>query len=234
MKNKYRGALKLMSRIMEVTGYSERTVWRIVAKKTELDGAAFTSPPKRYRRERKRIDPDHFDTEALQCTVHEFYFEKKYPTLDMLLVAVREKVIFSGERTALWKFLHKMGFKHKKVNDKQYIYEQARITVQRHEYLRRLRRNRCEHRPVAYLDETWANPHDGVEKMWVKDDPKAVGGTKCGIRKPSGKGSRLIILHAGSENGWVSDAAVVFQSKKSTSDFDEWFLDLLLPNINIV
>ena len=75
----------------------------------------------------------------------------------------------------------------------------------------------------------------------MEDDPKAVGGTKGGIRKPSGKGSRLIILHAGSENGWVSDAALVFQSKKATVDyhdemtsehFEEWFHDSLLPNIS--
>ena len=58
-------------------------------------------------------------------TVHE-----KYPTLDTLLVAVREKGSFTGERTTLWKILCKMGFKHKKVNDKRYIYEQARIIVQ--------------------------------------------------------------------------------------------------------
>ena len=79
-----------------------------------------------------------------------------------------------------------------------------------------------------------------VEKMWGEDDPKAIGGTKDGIRKPSGKGSRLIILHAGSENGWVSDAVLVFQSKKVTGDyhdemmsehFGEWFHDSLLPNI---
>ena len=238
-KNKYRGALKLMSRTAEATGYSNRTVRRIVTEKTELEGAAFTSLPKRYRRERKRIDPDQFDTEALRRSVHEFYREKKYPTLDMLLVAVREKGILSGERTTLWKILRKMGFKHKKVNDKWYIYEQAHIIVQRHKYLRRLRRNRREHKPVVYLDETWANARDGVEKMWVEDDPKAVGGTKGGIRKPSWKGSRLIILHAGSENGWVSDAVLVFQSEKATGDyhdemtsehFEEWFHDSLLPN----
>ena len=40
-KNKYRGALKLTSRTAEATGYSERTVRRIVAEKTELDGAVF-------------------------------------------------------------------------------------------------------------------------------------------------------------------------------------------------
>ena len=143
----------------------------------------------------------------------------------------------------LWKILRKMGFKHKKVNDKRYIYEQARIIVQRHKYLRRLRRNRREYKPVVYLDETWANVRDGVEKMWVEDDPKAVGGTKDGIRKPSGKGSRLIILHTGSENGWVSDATLVFQSKKATGDyhnemtsehFEEWCHDSLLPNSLIV
>ena len=165
VKNKYRGALKLTNRTAEATGYSERTVRRIVTEKTELEGAAFTSPAKCYRGERKRIDPDQFDTEVLRRTVHEFYREKKYPTLDMLLVAVREKRIFSGERTTLWKILRKMGFKHKKMNDKRYIYEQARIIVQRHKYLRRLRRNRREHKPVVYLDETWANACDGVEKM---------------------------------------------------------------------
>ena len=37
---------------------------------------------------------------------------------------------------------------------------------------------------------------------------------KGGIRKPSGKGSRLIILHAGSENRWINEADLVFQSKK--------------------
>ena len=91
-----------------------------------------------------------------------------------------------------------------------------------------------------YLDETWANARDGVEKMWVEGDPRAIGGRKGGIRKPSGKGSRLIILHAGSGSGWVHGAGLVFQSKKATGDyhneltsehFEECFNDSLMPNI---
>lgn len=39
------------------------------------------------------------------------------------------------------------------------------------------------------------------------------------FRRPSGKGKRLIVLHAGSENGWVSKAELVFESKKSTGDY---------------
>ena len=66
------------------------------------------------------------------------------------------------------------------------------------------------------------------------------GGTKGSIRKPSGKGSRLIILRAGGESGWVDRAALVFQNKKATGDyhdemtaehFEEWFHDTLMPNI---
>ena len=36
--------------------------------------------------------------EAVRRLVHDFYREKKYPTLDSLLLAAKEKGIFSGER----------------------------------------------------------------------------------------------------------------------------------------
>ena len=47
-------------------------------------------------------------------------------------------------------------------------------------------------------------------------------------------------MHAGSENEWINGADLVFQSKKATGDyhdemtsedFEEWFHDLLMPNI---
>ena len=69
---------------------------------------------------------------------------------------------------------------------------------------------------MVYLDETWANAHDGVEKMWVEDNPRTISGTKGGIRKLSGKCSRLTILHVGSENGQINSVDLVFQSKKAT------------------
>ena len=74
----------------------------------------------------------------------------------------------------------------------------------------------------------------------MEGDPRAIGGRKGAIRKPSGKGSRLIVLHAGSGSGWVHGADLVFQSKKATGDyhdeltsehFEEWFHDSLMPNI---
>ena len=135
----------------------------------QLNGtkSAFSSPAKRYKIDRKKIVMDDFDTEPLRSAVHEFYSEKKYPRMDSLLSTVKEKGIFSGERTTLWKvmrkmvFKYKVGFKYKKVKDKRYIYEQPRIIVWRHEYLRRLRRNWREGRPVIYLDETWGRENVG-------------------------------------------------------------------------
>ena len=90
-----------------------------------------------------------------------------------------------------------------RVNDRRHYYEQPRIIEQRHAYLRRKMNNRQENRPVVYLDKTWANAHDSKDCAWVERDD-ATGGTLGGMKKPPGKGARLIILGAGSESGWIS------------------------------
>ena len=110
---------------------------------------------------------------------------------------------------------------------------------QRHYYLRRMMTNRQENRPVVYLDETWANAHDGRDCAWVERDD-VTGGTLGGIKRPPGKGARLIILGAGGENGWIPNTTLIFRSKKNTGDyhdemtadhFEEWFGTKLLPNV---
>ena len=44
----------------------------------------------------------------------------------------------------------------------------------------------------------------------------AIGGTKRGMHKPTGKGKGLVILHASSEDRWIEGADLVFVSKKAT------------------
>ena len=146
--------------------------------------------------------------------------------------------IFSGKRTKLRELLKDMGFNYWKQDNRRYYYEQPRIIEQRHTYLRRVMQNRADKRPVIYLDETWANSHDGKDLAWVEDD-LVTGGTVGGVRCPPGKGTRLIILGAG-EMGWIPNTTLIFRSKKNTGDyhdemtgehFEEWFRDKLLPNI---
>ncbi|MFI5344677.1 MAG: transposase, partial [Chlamydiales bacterium] len=60
------------------------------------------------------------------------------------------------------------------------------------------------------------------------------------VGKPTGKGERLIIVNAISENGWIPNAKFVFRSAKKTDDyhsnmnwevFKDWFENKLLKNI---
>ena len=48
-KSKYRGSPKLTLKTAEATSYSEPTIRRIIAEKSEISGAAFASPPKRCK-----------------------------------------------------------------------------------------------------------------------------------------------------------------------------------------
>ena len=73
------------------TGYSRSTVQQIVAEKLVLEGDKFESPCKRYKVSRKQIVVDDFDAEALRRSVYEFYKDKKYPTLDSLLDAAKQR-----------------------------------------------------------------------------------------------------------------------------------------------
>ena len=71
-KTKNRVLPKLTHKTAEATGYGEHTVRRIVAEKSALSGAAFSSPAKRYKIDRKKVVMDDFDTEVLRNSVHEF------------------------------------------------------------------------------------------------------------------------------------------------------------------
>ena len=73
-----------------------------------------------------------------------------------------------------------------------------------------------------------------------RDD--VTSGTLGGIRRPPGKGVRLIILGAGSETGWIPNTTLIFRFKKNTGDYhdemtddhiEEWFATKLLPNVQL-
>ena len=82
-------------------------------------------------------------------------------------------------------------------------------------------RTKCqENRPVGYLDETWANAHNGKDCAWVERND-VTGGTLGSIRRPPGKGAWLIILGADSETGWIPNTTVIFRSKKNTGNYHD-------------
>ena len=98
------------------------------------------------------------------------YEEKRHLKLTSILYELKRAGLFEGERTVLRSVLREMGFRYKRINNKRHYFEQPQIIKQRHRYLRRVWRNRREMRPVVFLDETWANVHDGKDKAWIERD----------------------------------------------------------------
>lgn len=215
----------VVERTAAATGISVRSVRNIHKEMLSQDGTLLT-PLKRYSASRIRINIDEFDREIIR---RDFYARKEYPTIST--VQVKEECTFPGGMFCLWKVLHKMGFNYKKKDGKQFIYERGDILEQRHTYLQKILKRRGN-RTLTYMDETWVNAQHTNRYIWIDSDGK--GGWKV----PSGKGQRLIVVHAGSVEGWVEGADLVFQLKTNSADyhdemnsehFMEWFTEQLLP-----
>ncbi|KAG8227918.1 hypothetical protein J437_LFUL011846 [Ladona fulva] len=65
-------------------------------------------------------------------------------------------------------------------------------------------------------------------------------GLSTGLKRPTGRAPRFVILSAGNDQGFVENARLVYPAKKNTGDyhdemdsrrFEEWFKSQLLPNI---
>ena len=73
----------------------------------------------------------------------------------------------------------------------------------------------------------------------MRHGSRAFGGTEGGICEPSNKCSKVIILHAGSENGLMTQTLyfkarwqlVITIMEINSEHFEEWFHDQLMPNI---
>ncbi|CAH1987669.1 unnamed protein product [Acanthoscelides obtectus] len=130
------------------------------------------------------------------------------------------------------------GFQYKKLDKRMVIMESSRIVELRQEFLHKVKIYREQKRNLIYLDETWYDTHDVVQYGWVDDS------NKCILNAPCNRGKRIIILHAGSENGFIPNAlllsaknikesCVTDYHEDMTSDlFEKWIEQQLIPNIS--
>ena len=88
--------------------------------------------------------------------------------------------------------------------------------------------------PEVYPDESYISKNHSNDNTWYFEEDGLI------IGKPTGKGERLIIVNAITNDGWVPNARLVFKALKKTGDyhtnmnrdnFSEWFKEKLLRNI---
>jgi len=78
---------------------------------------------------------------------------------------------------------------------------------------------REEGRTIYYLDETWLNGSDCVDRVLMDKTVNSkhdafIKDLTTGPTNPTGKGKRLIIFHIGSDKGFLPDGLLCFESKK--------------------
>lgn len=143
---------------------------------------------------------------------------------------------FPYKETTLRMLLKKLGFRFRILNKRRVIMESCRIVAWRYRYLNRINCLRDTGYEIIFLDETWYDTHDVVKKGW--DD----GSCSCSLQAPASRGKRIMVLHAGSREGWVPNC--LYLSSKNIGDskadshdemnstvFENWFKNTLLRNL---
>ena len=88
----------------EAIGLSIRSVFNIHNRYIPWEGKLLT-PVKRYTTSRVYLNPDPFNKEVIQCTVHSSYTQRQNSTLTTILAKLKEDGVFRGDRFCLWKVL---------------------------------------------------------------------------------------------------------------------------------
>ena len=189
---------------------------------------------------------DDFDKGVVRRTIHDMYRKSEVVTMPKLHAALKEKDINASLSTVV-RIVKELGFRFsKKGSNRRFVSERQDIVSMRHSYLRKVRKFRQEGRHIVYLDETWLNTNHVIKGDWL-DYPStstSVFEPHCkghGRVVPTGKGTRLIILDAGSSQlGLIPGCGLIFESKTNSSDyhdemnkehFTEWFKDTLIPRL---
>lgn len=229
-----------LARTASATKVSQSTVKRICSKlnqqwetEDEHQKPVFHSPKKTQPATVTNFDD--FDQCVLRRTVLELYERKEIPTVSKITEILREKISYKGSVESLRKVLLKIGFKFSKIDGRKFLMERSDVALTRTRFLRQMRQCKQSFENYVYLDETWVNQNYTVGKCWIDtSSDKATG-----VNPPTGKGSRLIIVHAGTKEGFVPNARHIFQAKNdgdyhkqmNATVFQEWFETKLLPNI---
>lgn len=223
------GEIGAMKKTSEMSKTSYTTVRRIV-----VEGVQERKVRKDAGISRKLLEKHHAG--PIRRLIYEAYDKNIVLTIKTLHEQIRSILNIKCCEESLRTFLRKIGFFYKTISKRQVIMESRKISEWRARYLKEIHEIRKKNLPIIYLDETWFDSHDTVNKGWTD------GSGKCAMNVPPSRGKRIIILHAGSEAGWVNDALLLsakdmkeakvdYHENMSAELFEKWFAEKLLPNI---
>ena len=193
---------------------------------------------KKYNGRKSAIQSFHEnEKEEIRKVIHGMYERNIVPTSAEIKIELQKRqfpVDYSERHFK--RLLHSIGFAYKTINKRLSIMETERLRKHRVEFIRTIRQYRNAGRNIVYLDETWFDTHEVSRKGWIDYSGK------CVLNIPPARGKRVIILHAGNENGWINNCLLLSAKNiiNSSADyhqdmdaalFENWFGNTLLPNL---
>lgn len=231
---------KVQERAASATGVGVRTVRKIKAEGDKLASAStypstFSTPNKKRDPKKPVTELDSFDVCVVRRVIHNFYkTEKCVPTVEKIRQKLQEDINFKGGKTSLRKILRQLGFRWKKTkSNRKILIEKHDIREKRISFLRNIAQYRKEGRHIVYMDETYILSSHVTGNSWTDD-------TNEGLHQPVSKGDRLIIVHAGGENGFIPNSLLIWKSTQTSGDyhhqmnatnFEKWLREKLIPNL---
>ncbi|XP_025200475.1 uncharacterized protein LOC112598292 [Melanaphis sacchari] len=229
----------------KATGIGYRTIKDTI---NEYRKTSTVKSPNRKRVKTSLFDKtDDLDRNGLRQKVHAIWLRGELPTIDKILFDVNEDPTLPNfKRTTLYNIIKKLDFVFTKRKRCSVLTERNDLINWRRNYLYDIRKYRSEGKSIYYLDETWLNVGDCVDRVWVdttiqsKQDAFNKGLT-TGPKNPTGKGQRLIVLHIGSDMGFLEGGLLCFGSKKNSANyhdemngdtFKDWFVTIL-PRLHL-
>lgn len=197
--------------------------------------AVFRTPGKKRPRAKPVTDIDNFDQGVIKRCVHNFHLiNKELPTIHKLKQKLQDDINYQGSEKSLRRIMKNLGFGWKKTeNNRKILIETSNIRYQRIEFLRKINKYREEGRPVIYTDESYVDSSHTNPKAWTD-------GTSKGLKQPISKGQRVVIVHAGSEAGFIPNALLTFKAGTKSGDYhdnmnyqnyEKWLRTQLMPNL---
>lgn len=253
-------------RVGVLTGSSRATVERI--RREASDGPPLTPGKKRPYQEGTRTRMarlDDFQKNNIKRKVHSILRQNIPPTVHKVCEMINEDPDLPDmSESTTRRLLLDLDFKFEKRQRQSMLIERNDIVLWRRKYLTAIARHREEGRKIFYLDETWCNAGHSTKKAWTPSYIKSarqafMEGETTGLRNIPGRGGRHIVVHIGSQDGFLKDpnnpsgtedARWVFRAKKTakmdnathhdemnSAAFEDWFsgiLHLLPPDSVIV
>lgn len=173
---------------------------------------------------------------SIRNFLRERQLENRYTTSNDVIRYVEEHFELKVNSRNMQRTLIRLGMEWRETKKKGIIYrESPDIIRKRRSYLYQLKEYRCLPDKEKYLeiwtDESYIHHHHSFNYSWY--------GISDFVKRQH-KGRRLVILAAGSKNGFVPQSIKTYCAQKPTGDYHgnisktiyyKWFTENLLPNL---